>query len=151
MKLKYRANLWAGIASILFGITVYILTPLQISLEYGATSGSAGMITSRTLPYALAVLCIGLGGFLMLESLILKKDTVKELDLKKELRTLAYILCFLVYIVLFQHSFILSTAFLGIVTLAFTRNKKILYYVIVLAMVGALYLTFTRILNIRLP
>lgn len=145
MKIKYRCNLVAGIVSMLFGIVVVLLIPFQISLGYGHSSG----ITPRTLPYALGGICIVLGAVLIFESLVLKKDKVKEVEVKQELKALLYMLMFVVYAFLFKVNFILATAFLGIVTLVFLKSKKVLYYIIVLATVGLLYVLLTQVLHIR--
>ena len=52
MKIRYKDNLTAGILSIIFGIVLYLLTPIQIKAEASSTYG----ITSRSIPYALSVL-----------------------------------------------------------------------------------------------
>ena len=57
----------------------------------------------------------------------------------------------LIYALLFKHSFIGSTVFLGVVTLAFTGCRKKLFYVIVIAAVVILYLLFSQVLHVRLP
>ena len=72
-------------ASILFfavtataAIVLFILIPSQVGVEKRATYG----VTSRTIPYAMAFLIAGCGLGLVFQSLILKKDEVKELDLE---------------------------------------------------------------------
>ena len=57
----------------------------------------------------------------------------------------------LVYAILFNKSFLLSTAFLGAVTLVFVGCRKKLFYAIVLALVTALYLLFSQVLHIQMP
>lgn len=147
MKIQYRSNLCGGITSILFGIILFILVPMQVGTEYSATHG----ITSRSVPYALAVVFILCGTCLVIQSVVLKKDQVKELELKKELKVLAYIGVLFVYAFLFQYSFVFSSSFLGVSTLLFTRSKKKLFYIIVLVTVVVLYLSFTQLLHVRLP
>ena len=75
MEIKYKSNLAAGIVSIILGVICIILVPLQIAEDYSATYG----ITSRTIPCAIGVLWIVCGVVLLIQSLILKKDTVKTL------------------------------------------------------------------------
>ena len=118
--------------------------PLQIAEDYSATYG----ITSRTIPCAIGVLWIVCGVVLLIQSLILKKDTVKTLIVGKELKALAYMVMLLI---LFKRSFLISTILLGVATLAMTGTKKKLYYVIVIAMVVVLYLLFAKVLHIQLP
>ena len=145
MEIKYKSNLAAGIVSIILGVICIILVPLQIAEDYSATYG----ITSRTIPCAIGVLWIVCGVVLLIQSLILKKDTVKTLIVGKEL--LAYMAMLLIYSILFKRSFLISTILLGVATLAMTGTKKKLYYVIVIAMVVVLYLLFAKVLHIQLP
>ena len=90
MEIKYKSNLAAGIVSIILGVICIILVPLQIAEDYSATYG----ITSRTIPCAIGVLWIVCGVVLLIQSLILKKDTVKTLIVGKELKALAYMAIF---------------------------------------------------------
>ena len=147
MEIKYKSNLAAGIVSIILGVICIILVPLQIAEDYSATYG----ITSRTIPCAIGVLWIVCGVVLLIQSLILKKDTVKTLIVGKELKALAYMAMLLIYSILFKRSFLISTILLGVATLARTGTEKKLYYVIVIAMVVVLYLLFAKVLHIQLP
>ena len=147
MKITYRSNLVAGIVSVILGIICMVIIPGQIGEDYSATYG----ITSRTVPYAVAILWIICGIVLMIQSLVLKKDEVKTLDVGKELKALGYMAVILIYALLFKKSFLVSTMFLGVATLAFTGSKKKSFYVIVLATVLILYLLFSKVLHVQLP
>lgn len=147
MKIKYRANLMAGIIAILFAVALYFLIPLQVGLENTATYG----LTSRSLPYALMILSAICGVGLLIQSLVFKKDEEKEIELSKEGKGLLYMLVILAYGFGFAHSFLISTGLLGVITLAFQKDKKPLHYVIVLALVGVIYVVFTQLLHVRLP
>lgn len=147
MEIKYKSNLVAGIVSIILGIVCIILVPLQIAEDYSATYG----ITSRTIPYAIGILWIVCGIILLVQSLILKKDTEKTLIVGKELKALAYMAILLVYSILFKRSFLISTIMLGLATLAMTGSKKKLFYVIVIVVVAVLYFLFEKVLHIQLP
>lgn len=96
------------------------------------------------------MLFIVCGAALVFQSLILKKDTVRELDLAKEGKALLYMAVFAIYVILFDYSFIVASIFLGTVTLLFTKSKRKLYYVIVMITVIVLYLLFTQVLHVRL-
>ena len=109
MEIKYKSNLAAGIVSVILGIVCIILVPLQIAEDYSATYG----ITSRTVPYVIGILWIVCGIILLVQSLILKKDTEKTLIVGKELKALAYMAILLVYSILFKRSFLISTIMLG--------------------------------------
>lgn len=147
MEIKYKSNLAAGIVSIILGVICIILVPLQIAEDYSATYG----ITSRTVPYAIGILWIVCGIILLVQSLVLKKDTEKTLIVGKELKALAYMAILLVYSILFKRSFLISTIMLGLATLAMTGSKKKLFYVIVIVVVAVLYFLFGKVLHIQLP
>lgn len=91
------------------------------------------------------------GALLIVQSLVLKKDTVKEMELSRELKALAYMAVFVVYSLLFNVSFVLATILLGAVTLMFLKCKKPLYYAIVAVTVVFLYFVLTQFLHIQLP
>lgn len=146
MKVKYRTNLWAGIISAILGLAVLWLIPAQIGTEYSSGSG----LTSRSVPGGAAILFIACGAALVFQSLVLKKDTVRELNLAKEGKALLYMAVFGIYVILFDYSFIVASIFLGTVTLLFTKSKKKLYYMIVFITVIVLYLLFTQVLHVRL-
>lgn len=147
MKIKYKSNLCAGVVSIIFGIICAVIIPKQIGTEFSVSYG----ITSRTVPYAIALLCVVCGIALIVQSLVFKKDEEKTMELSKELKALAYMVVMLIYALLFKHSFIGSTVFLGVVTLAFTGCRKKLFYVIIIVTVVILYLLFSQVLHVRLP
>lgn len=147
MTITYRSNLTAGIVSIVFGLAVAYLIPGQIGEEFGA----ADAVTSRTLPYALAAICVLSGLGLAFQSLVLKKDTVKTARLGQEAVAGLYMLTLLAYCFLFGRGFVLATTFLGFATLAFCRTKKPSHYAIVFACALAMYFLITRVLLVRLP
>lgn len=147
MKLRYRSNLVAGVVSIVLGIICLILIPQQIGEDYAVTYG----ITSRTVPQAVAVLWIVCGVVLMVQSLIFHKDTVKTLEITKELKAVLYMTVLVIYMFTFEYSFLIATILLGVITLAFTGCKKPLDYIIVVATVVLIYLAFTYALHVKLP
>lgn len=147
MKIKYRSNLVAGVASLILGIICYLIIPRQIAEDFAETYG----ITSRTVPYAVSFLWMICGICLIVQSLLLKKDQIKVLDVKKEIKAVGYMIVLLVYAFLFKVSFLGSTMCLGIVTLAFTGDRKKIHYVIVVAVVMVLYILFSKILHIQMP
>ena len=150
MKVKYRSNLIAGIVSVILGIICMVIIPRQIGEDYSATYG----ITSKTVPYAVAILWVVCGVVLMFQSLILKRDEVKSFEVAKEAKALeikAGIVVLLIYAVLFTRSFLASTIFLGVATLMFTGSRKKTFYLIILGVVVILYLLFSKVLHVQLP
>jgi len=147
MKIRYKDNLTAGILSIIFGIVLYLLIPIQIKAEASSTYG----ITSRSIPYALSVLVMICGAGLIIQSLLLKNDEVKELEVGKELKGFLYMMLLLGYGIGVSKNFMVSTIILGTATLAFVRCRKPLYYGIAAAVVVLIYYIFTQLLHVRLP
>jgi len=147
MKIKYRSNLSAGCISIIMSVALFLIIPSQVALENQAVHG----INTRSLPYALCILLLVAGIGLIVQSLVLKKDEYKELELKKELKGLLYMGCLGIYGLGFRYSFLISTCLLGIVTLVFIKSNRLLYYVVVIAVVVVLYFLFTGVLHVRLP
>lgn len=147
MKLHYRSNLSAGCAALIAAVLLSIITPVQVASETSTVHG----ISSRTLPYALSILTGVCGLGLIFQSIVLKKDEVKELELKKELKGLFYMLVLLAYGLGLKHSFLISTSLLGVATLAFTKCKKPWYYAITIITVVVIYFIFTQLLHVRLP
>lgn len=149
MTIKYKSNLCGGIFSIVLSILLFVLIPIQIGVDPASTSTTG--VNSRTVPYAMAVLILVCGVILILQSVVGKRDTVKELVLTKERLALVYIVCLIVFSLLYKVSFILSTGFLGLATLVLLKCKKPLYYIIEIAVVVALFFIFTELLGVRLP
>lgn len=107
MRIKYKLNLSAGCLAVLGAIILFLIIPSQVGLETQSVQG----ITSRSLPYALCVLMAVCGAGLIVQSLILKKDEVKELEIKQEVKGICYMLLLLVYGYGFSRSFLVSTLF----------------------------------------
>lgn len=147
MRIRYKSNLSAGCLAVLGAIILFLIIPSQVGLENQSVQG----VTSRSLPYALSVLMGGCGAGLIFQSLVLKRDEVKELEIKQEVKGICYMLLLLGYGYAFSRSFLVSTILLGVATLAFTKCKKISYYAIIIVSVVALYFVFTHLLHVRLP
>ena len=147
MKIRYRSNLAAGCIAIIAAVVLFLIIPSQVGVERKATFG----INSRTLPYGLSILMAVCGLGLILQSLVFKKDEVKEVELKKEGIGLLYMLVLLAYGIGFNYSFLISTVLLGVITLAFLKDRQWLHYLIVILTTVAIYFIFTRLLHLRLP
>lgn len=147
MKIKYKSNLLSGIVSVLLGIILFSIIPMQIGTDFSVTYG----ITSRTLPYAISILWIICGIGLILQSLFFKREKIKEITLNKELKALGYMIVLLTYCVGFKRNFFLSTILLGWITLLFNGSRKKSYYLILFIFVLIIYSLFTKVLHIPMP
>ena len=146
MIIKYRSNLTCGITAILAAAVMCAIIPQQVGLETTARFG----VTSRTIPYGIAAVFAICGVGLMIQSLVLKKDETKELNLKAEVPALLMFLVLIAYLFVFEKEWPLSTAAVGCAALALSKSKKWLYYVIVIALTIAMYFIFINVLHIRL-
>lgn len=146
MKIRYRSNLVSGIASILFSALLFFLIPSQVGVEQVVSNG----INSRTIPYGIAIVLAVCGAALIVQSLVFKKDSYKEVSLSEELPEVLFFASLLVYIFIFEKEWPLSTAALGCVTLGLSKCKKWYYYLIVAALAFGMYFLFVNVLHIRL-
>jgi hypothetical protein len=146
MVIKYRSNLCVGIFGIIVGIAVWFVIPLQIAEDYTKSYG----ITSRTLPYGVALLILICGFCLVFQSLVLKKDTTKEIYLNLEAKAVAYMIVLIIYTVIFKFSFIASLVFLGTATLLFMKSRKPLFYITVSVAAILLFVAFKYVLHARI-
>ena len=87
---------------------------------------------------------------LVTQSLILKQDKEKILDLSAELPPALLFVAFILYILSFEKDWMVSTALLACVTLALSKCKNWLYYVIAVVLTIGMYFLFANILHIRL-
>lgn len=149
MVFKYKSNLCGGILSIVFSVVLFFMIPKQIAED--PASAMAMGINSRTVPYAMAILIFICGLYLIFQSIVLKKDTTKEIVLKKEALALVYAACIIVFAVLFKESYLLATLFLGLATLVLLKCRKPLFYAIEIALIIGLFFLFKMALGVRLP
>ncbi len=146
--IRIKSNLASGIASLILGLALYFIIPSQISAEF---SKNVSGVDSKTIPTMIAILFIVCGIILIFQSLVLKKDEVRELAVKEECKTLAYMAVLVVYAYAFNFGFIASTSVLAVLTLAFSKCKKPLYYIITVLAVFLLYGVFKILLHVPLP
>lgn len=148
MKIQFKLNLVSGIFSVMIGILLLYLIPSQISAEISSTNSG---VTSSTLPSMVGWLFVVCGVILLIQSIILKKDEFKVLDVKTELLVLAYMAILVIYGYFFKYGFLWTTSLLSVITLLFTRCKNKWYYLITVVAVFVLYFVFKMILHVRLP
>lgn len=147
MTIEYKSNLYGGLVSLAVGIILILIIPSQIAADLVAM----GTITSRTIPYIISAIFIICGVSLIFESVVLKRDELKTLNLKKEGKVSLFILCLFLYAIALKYSFLVSTSVLTTITLVFQGSKDKRYYAISIATVFVLYFVFKELLNVRLP
>lgn len=147
MEVKYKSNLTGGLVSLLFGVILIIVVPMQIAPDLI----DMGTITSRTMPYIIAGVFVVCGLLLLFQSIVQKQDEVKVLNLKKELFVVTFIACLILYGFVLKWSYLFSTIGLTTATLAFQKTKNKWYYVIAIVVVIVMNFVFKEFLNVRLP
>ena len=146
MVIRYRSNLLCGIAAVVFAAVLFLIIPGQIAMEDTVSFG----VSSRTIPYGVAILCGVCGVILIVKSLVLKQDEYKEIAVKEELSALLMFAVILLYLLSFEKEWPLATVALGCASLALAKCKKWWYYVVVAVLAVALYFLFVYVLHIRL-
>lgn len=146
MKFKIRTNLTGGILSIAFSAFLFFLIPNQIPVESVVNFG----ITSRSVPYGIAVLIGVCGLILVIQSLVLKKEHYQEIVLKQELRPLLFCVCIVIYLFVMEVDWPISTAALGCAILGISKCKKWYHYLITVVLAFVIYYIFAYTLHIRL-
>lgn len=147
MKINFKSNLVSGIVSTIFAIALWLIIPIQ------CVDVSNKMIKSDFLPKMIAVIILVCGIWLIVQS-VLKPDKEKivTLDLKKEGRVAIYMAALIIYTLIFAKiGFLFSSLLLSLFTLAFVKEKRPVFYLIVIIYVTAIFFIFKYALGIPLP
>lgn len=147
--IRLRRNLWGGILSVAFGLTLLIiLIPNQVELSKYILE----TVDSRFVPELISYLFCILGLALIFQSLIQKNDTIVELSIRTEIYILLYLLILVAYVFLIKYiGFFFSCLMMGIATLAFLKTKKISNYIATLSTFVLVYFAFIWFLKVPLP
>ncbi|MCL1884380.1 MAG: tripartite tricarboxylate transporter TctB family protein [Defluviitaleaceae bacterium] len=132
----------------IIAIVLWILIPQQIR----QTTVSGQIIDSQTIPRAISYLIGGLGIVLIVKSLLLKQETVVELSIPKEIRSLIFFAMMIAYMMLIPLiGFLFSSLILAVSALAFQKVKKPHLYVIAIVIIFLAHTAFIRLLGVPLP
>lgn len=147
--MKVRVNLASGLIFLILGISIWILTPSQVSVGFSASQYSLG---SRGLPYLTSSIMILTSVAVIIRSLVFKLDRVVVIELKDELRAFGFYGMVLISIIAMPTlGFLISGLLIGWSTLLYIKVRKISYYLYIGAFAAFIYFTFVYALNIRLP
>jgi len=147
VKIKVHTNLWAGILSVAFALVIWIAMPYQI-----AAGGDSVATNPRLFPQIFCVLIGILGVILIVSSLAMHREDVKEYDLKIEGKQLLYYGMIVAYVLcISRFGFLIPSVAFALLTLVYYRCRKPLYYIITISFAVALYLIFTYVLGVRFP
>lgn len=144
-KIRIRTNLMAGMIFVVIAAVVAVLIPSQIKM----TSIVREAVDSRFIPEILCGIMGALGCWLIFKSTVLKKEDYLEISLNQEKKRAFFIIMLIVYVFLISRAgFLISSLLWGMGCLAFTKSKKVKYYIIVAVSTGVIYLIFKYLLDV---
>lgn len=147
--LRIKTNLAGGILTILISSILLLLMPYQIKIGVGTISSYLG---ASDVPRMLLILMIVLGVILMLESLVLKKEHIVEVEVVQLKNVAVFTGIIFVGVVLFYLLGYLISMFVmcGLILIRLKCKERKLYIVCAILIV-LVYVVFTQALNVRLP
>lgn len=148
MNIKIRTNLVSGIIFLIFSIALLIIIPMEIQQTYQQNQ----YIDAKAIPQMVGVFMLVVSIYLILKGTILKKEVIKEYELKPEAMGIVFILVLALYVFLIGIlGFLISSLLLAAFTLFFQKVKSWKLWVIVISMVLVVYFAFTLGLGINFP
>lgn len=147
--MKVRTNLTGGIAFLLIGVVMLILIPRQIGVGFSASQYSLG---PRGLPYLISFVMIFVSAIVIFRSAVLGVEQTIEVRFPDELRAVGfYLIMWAVVLLTGPIGFLIGGVLLVFAVLAYTRVRKVSYYIYATIFAVSLYFAFVYGLNIRLP
>lgn len=147
MKIRFRINLVSGIVFGLFSLVVWILIPFQI-----LSKGSSTIVNAQFVPQLVTILIFVFSIILLIQSLVFKKDRYVEINFKKEIKLLVFILMLVMYLILMPIlGFLISSLVFCTGSLVYLKSRSWRHYVSTYIVVVALHIIFTMVLNVPLP
>jgi hypothetical protein len=147
--MKVKTNLISGMLASILGIVLLVINPLQIQEEKFLTNGQ---IRADFIPKATSYVMILLGVILLVQSIVLKKEKIIEIEAKAFTRSLIFLGMLIVYAILFTYiGYLISSILFSVGLLLFLKCKKPLYYGICIVFPVLVYVVFTYGLSVKLP
>ncbi len=148
MNIRIRTNLVSGIIFLLFSIILLVIIPVEIQQTYQQNQ----YIDAKAIPQMIGVFMLIVSIYLILKGTLLKKEVIKEYELRPEVMGLVFILVLALYVFLIGIlGFLVSSLLLAAFTLFYEKVRNWKLWVIVLAMVLVVYFAFTAGLGINFP
>lgn len=147
--LKLKTNLISGIFASVLGIILLIINPFQIQEEMFL---ARGQIRADFIPKATSYVMIFLGVVLLVQSLVLKKEKIVEIDMKAFGRSQIFLSMLILYSIFFRYvGYMIPSIVFSVGLLLFLKCKKPLYYTICAVFPVVVYFVFTYGLSVKLP
>ncbi len=144
MKLAIRKELTSGISLMVISAMLWFMVPFHIP-------DTGGVNNAQLFPRMVIVAMFVLASIMTVSVLIKKNDEILELDLKKELKIIIFILGLFVYVFLLDKiGFIPSAVLIGFMTLFYYKTSRKLY-IYMTGFIICVYVLFTYALGVQLP
>jgi hypothetical protein len=146
--MKVRTNLVGGIIFIVFGTTLLALLNKQV-ITYGNITF---LQSAKVLPFIAEIVMIIGGVALVIESLVFKKDKIVDFiweEQKNAIFTIGFFCIFAGGIYFF--GFIVGAILFLISMFWYYKNKNLLEFVVLLALIIGVYFLFTGVFYVQLP
>ena len=148
MKISIKKNLYSGIFAVLFGAVMLITIPIFINFRVQIVTKA---IPPDYLPKIVSWFMIICGALLIVQSLVFKKESIVEMELNDEVRTLLYIGLVLVFIFLFRFVGFLIAALVAIpLSLILMEDRSVRHYIIGEVLVLLVWSSFKFLLHVPL-
>lgn len=147
--IRIRSGLFSGIFGVLFGIVILLLIPSQVEMTAKAAEQMLNQVTMVKLS---VYLMMGSGIVMIVQSLVLKKDKIIEINLKKELFVFLFWLVNLVSIFLMKWiTFLGTSAIIILFSLWFAKKLSAKYIIGCVLFALVIYFSFKFLLGVTLP
>ncbi len=146
--MKVRSNLLGGIASILFAAALFAVIPSQIEQSIMGNE----YISSRLVPQLIAGVIALCGAVLLVKSLVLGQEQIREISLSVETRAILFFAMMAVFLFAVSRiGFFAAGIGMAAAALLFQRVRSARQYLIVSALIAAVYFAFVHGLQVPLP
>jgi len=144
---KIRTNLWGGVLFLLLAALIWFLIPSQIPASQSSAVGN----DSRLMPRLVAIVIMICSAGLIFQSLVLKKETIVEVNLPAEKNALYSVIVMIEFLIcIFIFGFLIGSFIMIVTFLLLFREKKPIPYVLLCVLSAGIYLLFTLVFNVPL-
>jgi len=146
--MKVRSNLTGGIIFVVFGTLLLLLLEAQV-ITYGMIPF---LQSAKVLPFMAEVVMIAGGLFLILQSLVFKKETVVEIRWEEQKYALIVLGIFAVFAsLIFFAGYIVGSVVFVLLMSRLYRNRNLLEVAMLAVLAIGIFVLFTQVFYVQLP
>ncbi len=146
--MKVRSNLTGGIIFVVFGTLLLLLLEAQV-ITYGQIPF---LQSAKVLPFMAEVVMIAGGLFLILQSLVFKKETVVEIRWEEQKYALIVLAIFAVFAsLIFFAGYIVGSVVFVLLMSRLYRNRNLLEVAMLAVLAIGIFVLFTQVFYVQLP